>query len=224
MTDRILVMGAAGRFGYAAAEAFHAAGWDVTGLVRPGAAARAPRGIRIVETIDRLVAIEAARGMDVVLHALNPPFKTWRRMALPHAYSAIEIAETAGATLMLPGTSMEFRRWHAGRHQRDDADAANDAQGADPSDDRGPHARSLRSRHARDHPACRRLLRRRARLVVRPRASPRTPRAASSPIRGRSMSCTSGPICPTWLRPRCGSPKSAESSTRSRPSAFRAMR
>src|SRR4029079_4868292 len=86
------------------------AGWQVTGLVRPGGTQRAPRGIKTVETIDRLVAIEAARGKDVILHALNPPLKTWRRMALPHAYAAIEVAETAGATLIFPGSLWNYGR------------------------------------------------------------------------------------------------------------------
>src|SRR4051812_10335239 len=108
MSGNILVLGAAGRLGYAAAEAFRMAGWTVTSLVRPGAAHRAPRGTQVVETIDRLEAIAAARGADVVLHALNPPFKTWRRMALAQAYSAIEVAETAGATLMFPGNVYNY--------------------------------------------------------------------------------------------------------------------
>lgn len=108
MTSRILVLGAAGRFGYAAAEAFRAAGWKVTSLVRPGAAYRTPHGTKIVETIDRRDAIEAARGMDVVLHALNPALKNWRRMTLPHAYAAIEAAEAAGATLMFPGNLYNY--------------------------------------------------------------------------------------------------------------------
>ena len=42
MTGRILVLGAAGRFGYAAADAFRAAGWEVTSLVRPGRIAPRP--------------------------------------------------------------------------------------------------------------------------------------------------------------------------------------
>ncbi len=108
MTGRILVLGAAGRLGYAAAEAFRSAGWKVTSLVRPGAAQRAPRNTKIVETIDRRVAVEAARGMDVVLHTLNPAYKNWRRMALPHAYAAIEAAETAGATLLFPGNLYNY--------------------------------------------------------------------------------------------------------------------
>src|SRR5215813_9778837 len=108
MSGRILVLGAAGRLGYAAATAFREAGWTVTGLVRPGAAHRALRGTKIVETIDRPDAVAAARGTDVVLHALNPPIKTWRRMALPHAYAAIEAAEAAGATLIFPGNLYNY--------------------------------------------------------------------------------------------------------------------
>jgi nucleoside-diphosphate-sugar epimerase len=110
MADRILVLGAAGRLGFAAAEAFRKAGWRVTGLVRPGAAARAPHGIRIAETTSREGAIEAARGSDVVLHALNPVYTKWQQMALPHAYSAIAAAESAGATLMFPGNIYNYGR------------------------------------------------------------------------------------------------------------------
>ena len=37
MADRILVLGAAGRLGFAAAEAFRKAGWRVTGVAGAGA-------------------------------------------------------------------------------------------------------------------------------------------------------------------------------------------
>ena len=43
MSERVLVLGATGRFGTAVCEAFRAAGWLVSAQVRPGAAARAPR-------------------------------------------------------------------------------------------------------------------------------------------------------------------------------------
>src|SRR5258705_10723431 len=124
MSGNILVLGAAGRLGYAAAEAFRMAGWTVTSLVRPGAAHRAPRGTKVVEPIDRLEAIAAARGADVVLHALNPTFKTWRRMALPH-----------GRHADISGQPVQLRRRHAGRNRRDDADAAHDPQGRHPGGD-----------------------------------------------------------------------------------------
>lgn len=36
MTDKVLILGANGRFGRATHKAFTDAGWDVTALVRPG--------------------------------------------------------------------------------------------------------------------------------------------------------------------------------------------
>jgi nucleoside-diphosphate-sugar epimerase len=110
VTDRVLVLGAAGRFGHLAAEAFRNAGWKVTSLVRPGAAKRAPKGTKVVEVdaLDHAAVGEAARGADVVLHALNPPYTEWSKLALPLAYSAITAAETAGATLIFPGNLYNY--------------------------------------------------------------------------------------------------------------------
>ena len=110
MAGRILVLGAAGRLGFSAAAAFRDAQWEVKGLVRPGAGERAPKGIEVIETFDRAEAIAAARGTDIVLHALNPIYTAWARYALPLAYSAIEAAETAGATLLFPGNVYNFGR------------------------------------------------------------------------------------------------------------------
>src|SRR5262245_5102184 len=108
MSRRVVVLGATGRFGAAACDAFRAAGWLVTAQVRPGGAARAPRGTEILQTLDRAAVVAAARGADIVLHALNPRYTDWRRLALPMAYSAIEAAETAGATLMFPGNVYNY--------------------------------------------------------------------------------------------------------------------
>jgi nucleoside-diphosphate-sugar epimerase len=110
VSSRILVLGAAGRIGYLAAEAFRDAGWTVDGLVRPGTAARTPPGIRAVEAnaLDHSGVAKAAYGADVVLHALNPPFTEWPRQALSLAYSAINAAESAGATLLFPGNLYNY--------------------------------------------------------------------------------------------------------------------
>src|SRR6266705_1787359 len=110
MTDRILVLGAAGRLGHAAAAAFRDAGWNVSSLVRPGATTRAPQGTAVVEAdaLDRAAVTAAARNADVVLHALNPPYTDWPRLALPLAYVAIATAEAAGATLMFPGNVYNY--------------------------------------------------------------------------------------------------------------------
>ncbi len=108
MTDTILVMGAGGRLGYAAAEAFRDAGWHVKSLVRPGKAAFAPTRTQIVEVVTRDAAIEAAQGCAVVLNALNPAITMWRRDALSHAYAGIAAAETNGATLIFPGSVWNY--------------------------------------------------------------------------------------------------------------------
>ena len=108
MKGQILVLGAAGRLGFAAAEAFRDAGWSVKGLVRPNTGWRAPRGIDVIETNDRAVAVKEARGTDVVLHALNAPYTGWAQHALPLTYSAIEAAEQSGATLIFPGNVYNY--------------------------------------------------------------------------------------------------------------------
>ncbi|HKA79315.1 MAG TPA: NAD-dependent epimerase/dehydratase family protein [Xanthobacteraceae bacterium] len=110
MTGRIIILGAAGRFGHAAAEAFRKARWDVASLVRPGARARALKGTEVIEVdaLDHAAVGKAAHGADVVLHALNPPYTQWSKLALPLAYSAITAAENAGATLIFPGNLYNY--------------------------------------------------------------------------------------------------------------------
>jgi len=110
MGARVLVLGAAGRLGHTAAEAFRDAGWTVVSLVRPGSGARAPIDTEVVEVhaLDHAAVGAAARGADIVLHALNPSYTDWSRLALPLAYSAITAAETARATLLFPGNLYNY--------------------------------------------------------------------------------------------------------------------
>jgi len=106
MTGRILILGAAGRLGHAAAEAFRDAGWTVLSFVRPGADSRAAPGTTVVEgdALDPASVLKAASGgVDVVLNALNPPFKDWRAQSMPFLEVSIAAAKAAGATLIFPG-------------------------------------------------------------------------------------------------------------------------
>ena len=110
MSGQILVMGAAGRLGFVAAEAFRAAGWTVKGLVRPGRSKAVPRRVEPVEAVTRDDAIAAGQGCDVVLNALNPVITEWRKNALSLAYGAIAVAEANGATLLFPGSVWNYGR------------------------------------------------------------------------------------------------------------------
>jgi nucleoside-diphosphate-sugar epimerase len=108
MSGRILVLGAAGRLGFAAAEAFREARWEVRGLVRPKRSFAAPRGIQVIEAFTRAEAIEAARGCDVVLNAFSPAITEWRQKATQLAHSAIATAEENGATFIFPGSVWNY--------------------------------------------------------------------------------------------------------------------
>jgi nucleoside-diphosphate-sugar epimerase len=110
MSGRILVLGAAGRLGFTAAEAFRDAGWNVKGLVRPGRARALPRGVEAVEAVTRDDAVVAGRKCDVVLNAFNPIVTEWQKNAMSLAYGAIAAAEENGATLLFPGSIWNFGR------------------------------------------------------------------------------------------------------------------
>ncbi len=107
---QILVLGAGGRFGSAAAIAFRDAGWTVRGLVRPGRAGAVPPVVGPVEAVTREEAVKAGEDCDIVLNAFNPVITKWQQNALSLAYSAIAAAEENGATLMFPGSVWNFGR------------------------------------------------------------------------------------------------------------------
>ena len=83
---RVLILGANGRFGLAAAQAFDAAGWEVLAQVRRAPAAGMPERARIVAlpTADVEGIVAHATGADVVVHALNPSnYTLWAAELLP---------------------------------------------------------------------------------------------------------------------------------------------
>ena len=88
MAKTVVVFGARGRFGLAAARAFAAAGWRVIGQMRPGAQAPQDVGIewRGIELQDTAALAAATLGAQVVVHALNPSAYTnaaWQAESRP---------------------------------------------------------------------------------------------------------------------------------------------
>lgn len=116
MQSTVLVLGARGRFGLAAAQAFADAGWNVLGQMRPGAKVPAEVAcdsrIRWLATdlSDTASLALAAAGAFVVVHALNPAYthKAWTAQVLPMTEAATEVARALQATLMVPGNIYNF--------------------------------------------------------------------------------------------------------------------
>jgi len=100
----VLVLGAAGRFGLAATEAFAAAGWQVHAQLRRADIAL-PAGVgRVATPIDEVDAIASqAHGARAVIYAVNPPYTRWDALMLPLARQGMAVAERLGALFMLPG-------------------------------------------------------------------------------------------------------------------------
>ena len=106
----VLILGANGRFGAAAALTFAAAGWRVLAQVR-----RAPSGelARVAEPVtlaltDTAGLVRAAAGVSVVVHAVNPLYTRWETEAMPALRAGLDVAEALGAHFMLPGTVYNY--------------------------------------------------------------------------------------------------------------------
>ena len=124
MQATVLILGARGRFGLAAARAFAEAGWRVLGQIRPGAVAPVlaasrtalPGGdVPVIEWLgldlhDTQALAQAAQGATVVVHALNPAYtnKAWQTQVAPMMDAAIAVTRALDATLMVPGNLYNF--------------------------------------------------------------------------------------------------------------------
>ena len=106
----VLVLGANGRFGLAAAQAFAAAGWKVVAHVRRDAAAGMPASAELVRAPLAALAevLQGNAAPDVVVHGINPIYTRWAEEALPAARAAMDLAERFGARFMLPGNVYNY--------------------------------------------------------------------------------------------------------------------
>lgn len=117
---RVVVMGASGRFGQAAVQAFSQAGWTVLAQMRPSSKATPWREPTHPETpAGRIIPVrlapeqletlrDAAGHADWVVHAINPLYADWERLAQPLLSHSMALASSFGARLMLPGNVYNF--------------------------------------------------------------------------------------------------------------------
>ena len=96
----VLILGAYGRLGSAAADAFRAAGWRVL--------AQARRGALDTTLSDSAGLARDAAGASVVVYAVNPPYVDWDTQLLPLARAGMDVAQRLDALFMLPGNVYAF--------------------------------------------------------------------------------------------------------------------
>lgn len=91
MTQTVLILGATGKIGSHAADAFWNAGWTVR---------KFKRGTDMTQ---------AAMGADVIVNGLNPPnYANWAKNIPAITAEVITAAKTSGATVIIPGNIYNF--------------------------------------------------------------------------------------------------------------------
>lgn len=115
MTRTALILGATGGIGGETARVLLARGYRVRALHRnPAEAAQRFSDLGAIEWLygDAMRALDvigAARGADVIVHAVNPPgYRNWRGRALPMLESTLAAARVCGARIVFPGTVYNF--------------------------------------------------------------------------------------------------------------------
>ncbi len=113
-TKTALVLGASGGIGGEAA-ALLRRGWTVRALHRnPEEAARRAAWLGGVtwtpgDAMRQEDVVEAARGADLIAHAVNPPgYRRWAELVLPMLENSIAAARASGARILLPGTIYNY--------------------------------------------------------------------------------------------------------------------
>jgi nucleoside-diphosphate-sugar epimerase len=109
-TPTVLILGAGGRFGSAAVQAFAAAGWQVLAQQRRAPQQPLPGLSRhLAIALDDTEALAAAaRGASVVVYAVNPIYTRWEQELMPLFQQGLAVAERLGARFMMPGNVYNF--------------------------------------------------------------------------------------------------------------------
>lgn len=105
----VLVLGALGGVGRAAAQSFVRHGWRVLGLVRPGRSGLPEGVIPVTAPLDNPAAVAVVTGpVDVVFNGLNLPYPDWSKALLPLFTQAADLTEYLGARQIYPGSVYNF--------------------------------------------------------------------------------------------------------------------
>ena len=108
----MLILGATGGIGGEVAKAALRRGWAVRALNRHAERmASDDLGIEWIQgdAMNEADVVAAARGVDVIVHAVNPPaYKNWALWVLPMLRNTLSAARQSGARIVLPGTFYNY--------------------------------------------------------------------------------------------------------------------
>lgn len=110
MSGDVIILGAKGRFGRAAVSAFGGAGWRVRAFARSWAGMDASGPVTRIagDALDPGALAIAARGCDVIVNALNPPYTDWKAVLPRLTAGVIHAAKESGAAVMVPGNVYNY--------------------------------------------------------------------------------------------------------------------
>jgi nucleoside-diphosphate-sugar epimerase len=108
----VLILGATGGIGGEVARQLCAQGWRVRALHR-NPSSLSGRDDRFEwlqgDAMSRDDVVAAARGAQLVVHAVNPPgYRNWAGLVLPMIDNTIAAARASGARILLPGTVYNY--------------------------------------------------------------------------------------------------------------------
>ncbi|XVJ68326.1 MAG: epimerase [Rhizobacter sp.] len=107
----VLILGAAGRLGYAATQAFARAGWRVVAQARRAPTAGWPAGVKHItkplQATSQLCS-QAGPHTQAVVYAVNPVLTRCSQDMLPWACAGMDVAQRLKALFILPGNVYPF--------------------------------------------------------------------------------------------------------------------
>lgn len=108
---KALILGATGGAGGEIAAALLRRGWQVRALVRDTTRPQLSADIEWIagDAMHADDVVQAARGVEVIVHAVNPPgYRDWDKLVLPMLDHTIAAARAVGARIVLPGTVYNY--------------------------------------------------------------------------------------------------------------------
>ncbi|MEP1765796.1 MAG: NAD(P)H-binding protein [Sulfitobacter sp.] len=109
MSGTVFILGATGRFGRAATQAFSRAGWTVRAASRTGGGVHgvAVQGVTC-DAYDKSALIAAVQGADVIVNAVHPLYFEWEEKQPILTRNVIAAGLASGATVMIPANVYPF--------------------------------------------------------------------------------------------------------------------